>query len=153
MTLCLDDSGVAVSKVLEPHNFELFVSLNEPPHDKTNKMICAPSEDSDQTWHPPSLPSLIRVFAVRSMGSWGPDVSSCGQRRLWSDWADAQADLSLRWAHMPFDWFCHEVVQMLETFAIQYKNNLHQRYSTVVPYRRDNQSYLYCPSKQKSFFK
>ena len=26
-------------------------------------------------------------------------VSSCGQRRLWSDWADAQADLSLRWAH------------------------------------------------------
>ena len=25
----------------------------------------------------------------------------------WSDWADAQADLSLRWAHMPFCWFCH----------------------------------------------
>ena len=23
----------------------------------------------------------------------------------WSDWADAQADLSLRWAHMPFCWF------------------------------------------------
>ena len=22
--------------------------------------------------------------------------------------ADAQADLSLRWAHMPFCWFCHE---------------------------------------------
>ena len=29
------------------------------------------------------------------------------QRRLWSDWANAQADLSLRWAHMPFCWFCH----------------------------------------------
>ena len=28
------------------------------------------------------------VFAVRSMGSWGPNGSSCGQRRLWSDWAD-----------------------------------------------------------------
>ena len=27
---------------------------------------CAPSEDSDQPGHPPSL---IRVFAVRSMGS------------------------------------------------------------------------------------
>ena len=26
--------------------------LNEPPHDKTNKMICAPSEDSDQPGHP-----------------------------------------------------------------------------------------------------
>ena len=34
------------------------------------------------------------------------------QQRLWSDWADAQADLSLRWAHMPFCWFCHEVVQI-----------------------------------------
>ena len=37
----------------------------EPLHDKTNKMACAPSEDSDQPGHPPSL---IRVFAVRSVG-------------------------------------------------------------------------------------
>ena len=29
----------------------------------------------------------------------------------WSDWADAQADLSLRWAHMPFCWFWHEMAQ------------------------------------------
>ena len=57
---------------------------------------CAPSEDSDQPGH---SPSLFRVFAVRSMGSWGPNVSSCGQQRLWSDWADGQADLSLCWAH------------------------------------------------------
>ena len=71
---------------------------HEPHRDKTNKMACAPSEGSDQHVHPPSL---IRVFAVRSMGSWGPKLSSCGQRKLWSDWADAQADLSLRWTHMP----------------------------------------------------
>ena len=38
----------------------------EPPRDKTNKVACAPSEDSDQLGH---SPSLIRVFAVRSMGS------------------------------------------------------------------------------------
>ena len=31
---------------------------NEPPHDKTNKMFCAPSEHSDQPVHPPSLISL-----------------------------------------------------------------------------------------------
>ena len=31
------------------------------------------------------------------------------QRRLRSAWADAQADLSLRWAHMPFCWLCHAV--------------------------------------------
>ena len=57
---------------------------------------CAPSEDSDQPGHPPSL---IGVFAVRSMVSLGPKVSSCGHRRLWLDWADAQADLSVHWAH------------------------------------------------------
>ena len=34
---------------------------DEPPRDKTNKMACAPSEDSDQPGHPPSL---IRVFVV-----------------------------------------------------------------------------------------
>ena len=27
------------------------------------------------------------------------------------DWADAQSDLSLRWAQMPFCWFYHEVAQ------------------------------------------
>ena len=36
----------------------------------------------------------------------------CGQRRHWSDWADAQADLSLRWGHMAFCWFCHEAAQI-----------------------------------------
>ena len=65
---------------------------------------CAPSEDLDQPGYPPSL---IRVFAVRSMGSWGTKLSSCWQRRLWSDWADTQADLSLRSAHSHC-WFCHE---------------------------------------------
>ena len=60
---------------------------------------CAPSKDSDQPGHPPSL---IRVFAVRSIGSLGFKLSSCWQRRHWSDWADAQADLRLRWAHSHF---------------------------------------------------
>ena len=39
-----------------------IVTVYEPRHDKTNKVACAPSEDSDQPGHPPSL---IRVFAVR----------------------------------------------------------------------------------------
>ena len=37
------------------------LQIYEPLHDKNNKMICAPIEDSDQPGH---LPSLIRVFAV-----------------------------------------------------------------------------------------
>ena len=39
---------------------------NVPPYDKTNKMAGASSEDSAQ---PERLPSLIRVFVVRSMDS------------------------------------------------------------------------------------
>ena len=48
-----------------------FIAVNlktshEPAHDKTNKMACAPNEDSDKPGHPPSL---IRVFAVLLLGS------------------------------------------------------------------------------------
>ena len=55
------DIGFTTSKK-EPYTEK----RNEPPHDKSNKMICAQSEDSDQPGHPPSL---IRVFAVHSMGN------------------------------------------------------------------------------------
>ena len=88
--ILMGDSNVRTS------NMNDFVSLDhvtfKPPHVKTNKMACAPSEHSDQPGHPRRAKTLIR---------------SCGQRRFWSDWADAQADLSLRRAHMPFCWFCH----------------------------------------------
>ena len=60
---------------------------------------CAPSEDSDQPGHPPSL---IRVFAVRMKKAWVLSYPLSAQRRLWSDWANAQIDLSLRWAHSYF---------------------------------------------------
>ena len=46
----------------------------------------------------PMGPGFWSVFAVCSKGSQGPKLSSCGHRRLWWDWADAQADPSLRWA-------------------------------------------------------
>ena len=41
--------------------------INEPQHDKTYRVACAPSEDSDQPGYPPSL---IRVFAVRMKEAW-----------------------------------------------------------------------------------
>ena len=71
----------------------------EPAHDKTNKMACAPSEDSDQPRH---APSLIGVFAVHLKKAWVLSYPLSAKRRCWSDWADAQADLSLRWAHSHF---------------------------------------------------
>ena len=57
---------------------------------------CAPSEDSDQPGHPPSL---IRVFAVRMKKTWVFSYPFSAQRRLWSDWADL---ICLRWAHTCF---------------------------------------------------
>ena len=71
----------------------------EPLRDKTNKMACAPSEDSDQPGHPPTL---IRIFAALMKKACVLSYPLSAQRRLWSDWADAQADLSLRWAHSDF---------------------------------------------------
>ena len=85
----------------------------EPRLDRNQQTECAPSEDSDQPGHPPSL---IRVFAVRMKKAWVLSYPLSAQRRLWSDWADAQADLSrlwsawadaqadlsLRWAHTHF---------------------------------------------------
>ena len=77
----------------------LYCFTFEPPNNKTNKMACAPSEDSDQPGYPPSL---IRVFTVRMKKAWVLSYPLSAQRRLCSDLADAQADLSLRWVHMPF---------------------------------------------------
>ena len=107
----------------------------EPRHDKTNKMS-APSEDSDQPGH---LPSLIRVFAVCMKKAWILGYPLSAQRRLWSDWADAKADLSLRWAHnhfvgfvmswlfffyitnsiFVFLWICVSVTFIFKTFLFQ----------------------------------
>ena len=60
---------------------------------------CAPSKDSDQPGHPPSL---IRVFAVCMKKPWVLSYPLSAWRRLWSDWADAKADLSVRRAHTHF---------------------------------------------------
>ena len=54
-------------------------STFEPPHDKTNKMTCAPSKDSDQPWH---SPSLIRVFAAHVKKAWVLSYPLSAQRRL-----------------------------------------------------------------------
>ena len=49
--------------------------------------------------------SLIRVFAVRMKKAWVLSYPFSAQRRLWSDWADAQAESSL--GAQSLCWFCH----------------------------------------------
>ena len=72
---------------------------------QNQQTVCAASEDSDQPQHPPSL---IRVFTVRMKKPWVLSYPLNAQRRLWSDWVDAQADQSSLGAHS-FCWFCHVV--------------------------------------------
>ena len=69
---------------------------------------CAPSEDSDQPGHPPSL---IRVFAVRMKKPWALSSPLSAQRRLirlggcpgWSKSSLGGHSLC---------WFCHVVAQI-----------------------------------------
>ena len=87
---------------------------------KPTKWVCAqPSEDSDQPGH---LPSLIRIFAVCMEKPWVLSYPWSAQRRLRSNWADAQADLSLRWAHS-LCWFCHVVAHVFARFILQYEES------------------------------
>ena len=66
---------------------------------------------------------LIRVFAVRMNQHWVLNYLLSAQGRLWSDWADAQADLRLRWAHRTFCWVCHaqaHIVKKVKSFLLYY---------------------------------
>ena len=77
----------------------IYRMANEPRHDKTNKMSVRPAKtqislDIRPVWSVSSLSAWKEPWVLRYLLS--------AQRRLWSDRADAQADLSLRWAHSHF---------------------------------------------------
>ena len=63
-------------------------------HDKINKMTWGPSKGSDHPRHPRLIKSLLSTWKTWVLG-----YPNSAQRRLWSDWADAQTDLSLHWPH------------------------------------------------------
>ena len=51
-------------------------------------------------------------WAVRMKRAWVLSYPLSAQRRLWSDLADAQADLSLRWAHIHFVGFAMRLLNI-----------------------------------------
>ena len=59
-----------------------------PAHNRIYNKTCVTSKESDKPVHPASMP-LYNQEAVEG---------TCNQRRLCSDCADAQADLSPRWS-------------------------------------------------------
>ena len=60
----------------------------------------------------------------------------------WSDWMDAQADLSLCWVHIPFCWFCHEAAQMTLSFQTSHKNIIKEVFHEIEK-RRDELQWVY----------
>ena len=95
----------------------MFSLLHEPPRDKTNKMTMRPAKTQISLGVRPVWSESLLCWVAKDpmrtaktltrLGGWPADPSfqSCGHRedsRSKPDWADAQADVSLRWAHMPF---------------------------------------------------
>ena len=81
---------------------------NKPPHDKTNKMTECSAKTQISLGIGPvwSESSLCTQWVAKDPSFLHADSED------WSDWANAQADLSLHWVHKPFCWFCHEVAQL-----------------------------------------
>ena len=108
-------------------------------------MACAPSEDSDQPGHPPSL---ITVFAVRMKKAWVLSNPKSAQRRLWSDWAD-QADLSLRWAHSHFVGFVTRRLKCVSTnVTIPLREEPHVQLSNCDPLLKSSTDYPKIPLQE-----
>ena len=86
------------SSILSKH---FLLTLIEPPRDKTDKMACAPSEDRSAWTSAQSDQSSLSTW--RKLGS---------SDTHWAHSEDSdQTGRSLRWAHMPYCWFCNEVAQ------------------------------------------
>ena len=69
--------------------------LTGPQHDKTNKVTVHPAKTQISL-------GIRPVWSESSLSAWrklGSSATHWVHPEDWSDWADVQADLSLRWAH------------------------------------------------------
>ena len=84
-----------------------IITTYKPRHDKTKKWMCSQRRHINLGIRP--------VWSESSLSTWGnigPLTTFWAQKvktgqtermyRLWSDWADARADLTLHWAHSHF---------------------------------------------------
>ena len=84
---------------------------NELPHDKTNNVAVHPVKTQISL-------SIRPVWSESALSTWRKLWSLAthwAQRRLWLDWANAQADLSLRCAHSHFVGFVMKRLKLLVT--------------------------------------
>ena len=124
---------------------------SEMPHDKTNKIACVPSEDSDQPGHPPSL---IRVFPVCMKKAWVLSYPLSAQWRLirpggCTGWSDSSLGahailLVLSWGRS----CCTGAHEYSQCFGMEYANQLwcsfHYRAYDI------SSAYIYEPRLEKT---
>ena len=63
--------------------------------------------------------SILPVWSQSSLSAWrklGSLATHWAHSEDWSDWMDAQADLSLCWAHMSVCWLCQKAAHMFFLF-------------------------------------
>ena len=83
-----------------------FCSIYEPPLDKTSKMTVRTKKTQISL-------GIRLVWSESSLCTQWVAKDPNFLQRFWSDKADAQVHLSLRLAHMPFSWFCHEAAHIV----------------------------------------
>ena len=121
-----------------PNNLLKFFD-NEPPHDKTNKMAVRPAQTQISQGIRPvwSEQSLCTQWVAKDPSFLHADSKN-------SDQTGRMARLiCLRWAHIPFCWFCHEVAQFVFRKAyidLKYKNKY--EYGTIRSEMKNNSNAL-----------
>ena len=93
-------------------------STVEPPHDKTSNVAVRPAKTRISLGIRPVC-SESSLSACRKLGSL---ATHWAHSEDWSVWADAQADLSLRWAHTHFVGF---VMRRVSYLRLQYPKPMH----------------------------
>ena len=71
------------------------------------------------------------VFPVRMKKPWVQGYPLSIQQRFWSDWVDAQADLSLCWVHRSSCWFCHALAQLYYNTWTQFSVLVHKKWALL----------------------
>ena len=97
-TPCTKYEGHSICNAKYPITLSTDSVSFELPHVKTNKVSVRPVKTQISL----GIRPVWSVFAVCMKKAWVLSYLLSTQRRLWSDLVDAQADLSLCWAHGHF---------------------------------------------------
>ena len=96
----------------------LCVSSYEPQRQKAYLVASA----TNRIWNLPAHPhSLSRVFILRMKKPCILCYPKCAKRRFWSDCANAQSDLNLRWAHILEGTFLDVPVHIFASVCIDFR--------------------------------